>query len=501
MGGAGRGAGAGAGQAAMPLLEAALEYAASRPVRLHVPGHKGGPGLPPAMRRALGARAAALDATEVAGLDDLHLPSGPIARAQELAAAAFGADRTFFLVNGSTCGVLAMIGATCGPGDDIVMPRHAHPSAVAGCILAGARPVWVPVAADGATGVPLGPAPEAVRAALAGCRRPAAVLVVHPNYYGVAADVAAVVAAARGFGAAVLADEAHGAHFAFHPALPPAALAAGADASVQGLHKTGGALTGAAMLHLRGERVDARRLAAFLKLVETASPSYLLLCSLDAARAHLHAAGPAAIERCLVLAGRARRDIEGTGRFSCPGRELAAMPGAAGHDPTRLVVHARGVPGAAPGLAARLRSRLGVEVEMAAGSNIVAVLTWGDRPAGLRRLVRGLRVAGAGGWVTSNESHAAAERAALDLMSSVPEQVLPPRDAVYAPWREVALEKAVGATSAELAAVHPPGFLVLIPGERIGERLVAALAAMRRGGARFQGAADPLLATVRVVAS
>lgn len=490
----------GLGQTGTPLLAAVLAYAARRPARFHVPGHKGGAGLPPALRRALGRAVAALDVTEVAGLDDLRLPAGAIADAQGLAAAAFGADRTFFLVGGSTSGVIAMIAAACAPGDEVVLPRHAHPSAVAGCILAGARPRWVAVEVDGASQVPLGPAPEAVEAALAACRRPAAVLAVHPNYYGVAADVAGIAGAARRFGAATLVDEAHGAHFTFHPALPPSALSCGADVAVQSLHKTGGALTGAAMLHSRGRRVDPARLALMLKLVETSSPSYLLLCSLDAARAFLCDEGHNAIGGCLELAGRARREIEAMGPFDCPGLRLAGRPGAGGFDLTRLVVRAGGAPGSAPGLAEYLRSRHGVELEMAAGANLVAVLTWGDRPATVRRLVRGLKSARDAGAVAPDERCAAGQRAALELLGAPREQALAPREALYSAWRQAPLEAAVGEVSAELAAVHPPGLTILVPGERIGERAAAAAAALRRGGARFQGPADPDLHTVRVVA-
>lgn len=467
-------------QARAPLLEALLAYVARRPALFHVPGHKQGRGAPAEWRRALGRGALAMDLTEAPGLDDLHAPEGVIAEAQALAAAAFGAGRSYFLVGGTTAGLQALLLAVCRPGDRVVVPRHAHRSVLAGLILSGATPVYVAPEYDRELDIPLGVRPETLQAALAGSGPVRAVVVVHPTYHGTVLDTAGLVDVARHHGALVLADEAHGSHFAFHPALPVPALACGADAVVQSLHKTGGALTQASVLHVRaGSPLDPARVQEALRWVQSSSPSYLLLASLDAARRELALRGKELWARALELAGWARRQIN-----RLPGLRVAEYLGA---DPTRLVIDVRGRRLTGRTAASALWNQ-GVAVEMSGQGYVLALITPGDTRATVGRLVRALAALPWG--------HRAPEPLGLPPW---PEVVVPPREAALGEREAVPLRQARGRVAAELVAPYPPGVPVLAPGECITPAVIEYLERCVALGQHLQGPADPTLGTIHVL--
>ncbi|MGA1476659.1 MAG: aminotransferase class I/II-fold pyridoxal phosphate-dependent enzyme, partial [Prochlorothrix sp.] len=257
--------------------------------------------------------------------------------AQRLAAQTFGADRTWFLVNGSTAGVMAAILATCGPGDKILLPRNSHRSALAGLIFSGAMPVFVnPVyAADWDLWGTL--TPDQVAHALDQHPDLKAVLLLSPTYQGVGADIAAIAALTHTQGIPLLVDEAHGAHWGFHPDLPPRALSQGADLSVQSIHKTLSSLSQSAMVHTCGDRVSPQRLNQALALLQSSSPNALLLASLDAARHQMATAGLDLMAQTLHLAHQAQSALA-----AIPGLRVwqlaAPRSGFWTWDPTRLTV-------------------------------------------------------------------------------------------------------------------------------------------------------------------
>jgi arginine decarboxylase len=266
------------------------------------------------LKDLLGEQALAADLPELPELDNLFAPEGVIRDAQDLAAAAFGADRTYFLANGSTCGIEAAILATCGPGDKIIVPRNAHRSVIAGLVLSGAMPIFVTPDYSTELGLVLGVKAETIATALADHPDTRAVLLVSPTYHGLCSDIGAIAALTHPRNIPLLIDEAHGPHFAFHPDLPTPALALGADLVVQSTHKVLGALSQAAMLHTRGDRIDPDRLQAALQLTQSTSPSSLLLASLDAARHQMAIAGQALLSNTLDLARSMRRELAALSR-------------------------------------------------------------------------------------------------------------------------------------------------------------------------------------------
>lgn len=486
-----------------PLYEALLGYLREGVVRFHTPGHKGrvmagslwsgapDDTLTPA-KFAPGPLA--IDLTEVPGLDDLHAPTGPIARAQELAADAFGADETFFLVNGSTVGIQAAIMALCGPGDEIVIPRHAHRSVTSGLILSGARPVYVQPEYDADRGLLLGVTPDAVARALDAHPGARAVLVVHPTYHGLASNIERIVENSHHRGVPVLADEAHGAHFAFHPTFPTPALRAGADVAVQSVHKTLGSLTQSSLLHVKGSAVDRGRLRAALRLLQSTSPSYLLMASLDVAR-HLAATqGSQLLSEALALTARVRAAASGLPGLACYGDELLRLPSVKGFDPTKIIISPAGLGLSGKEAEALLRVECGLQMEMSDDRNVLALVTIADTEESTEALCRGLQALLARRRAVNPEGATAAR-----LPTGPAEVILTPREAFYAPAEPVRIERAFGRLSVETIAAHPPGIPLLCPGERISLEMVAYLEGARAVGISFQGPADPTLGTLMVV--
>lgn len=425
----------------------------------------------------------ALDLTELDETDNLHAPEGAIREAQVLAAGAFGATETFFLVNGSTGGLHAMVMAACAPGEAIALSRASHLSALGGIILAGARPVFLGTGYDAAWELPQDPTPDALRAAF---RDPAvrAALVTRPDYFGRASDLGALAEVCRAEDRLLLVDEAHGAHLGLDPRLPESALALGADAVVQSTHKLLSAMTQASMLHLGGDRLDPRQVRKLLRLLQTTSPSFVLLASLDAARAQREEEGARLWREVLDMVAAARQQLAAHG-LRCLG---PAHGPAAAWDPAKLVVDLSGTGHDGYEVAETLHERL-IQVEIATPRYVGALVTPGNTERDLERLVTGLvaAVARPGG-----------PRAALPLPPAPPELVALPRDAFLGRSRPVPLEAAVGEVAAELVCPYPPGIPALVPGERITREVLEYLNALRGLGASFVGPEDPTLGTIQV---
>ncbi len=488
-------------QQAAPLVEALARYAEGGVARFHMPGHKGGAGIHPRLRHLLGARVFRADVTGVEGMDDLHQPTGVIAAAQELAAAAFGADRSYFLVNGTSAGVQAMLLATCRDGDPVVLPRNIHKSILSGVILSGARPVFVQPELDGELGLALGVTPEAVRQALARTPGARAALVLYPTYHGVAADVRGLAAAAHDAGVPLLVDEAHGPHFRFHPVLPAPALEGGADACAQGMHKIAGGLTQASILHVREGRIDVPRLEAALRLIQTTSASYLLLASLDAARLHLATEGRQLLDRALALAAWVRERVNAIPGLYAFGGERLGRPGAVGLDPTKVTVTVKGLGLSGQQVEMILRYRFGIQVEMSDLFHVLLIVGFGNSEEEARRVVAALEQVArqAPGLREERVVGLLAEAERLGALPPLPEVAVTPREAFFAPCRPVRLEEAAGCVSAEVVTCYPPGIPLLCPGERVSRDVVDHLRLVRRSGLRVSGPRDPSLEYLHVL--
>ncbi|MCL1895313.1 MAG: hypothetical protein FWG03_02065 [Clostridiales bacterium] len=547
-----------------PLFDAVRKFADWDPVPFFIPSHKMGAGIDPRFKSFAGENIFKIDLSEVRWTDDFHGASSSIKEAQELAADAWGAAQSHFLVNGTSGGIIAAICSVCGEGDRIILPRNAHKSAVYGLVASGAEPVYIMPEIDEGRGLVLGLAPEALEQAFEQCsgrcnraaaasdqairqhsgrcnraaaasdqairqhsgrcnraggsfpdsiaRAPAkAVFTVSPTYYGVMSDTKALAETAHRYGAALIADEAHGNHMYFSERLPKGALELGADIVCQSTHKMSGALTQASMLHLgKGaeQRVDPGKVRANLSMFQTTSPSYILLASLDAARSYIATQGEALLDGVLDALEKARAEImqlpgiEVLGALGESGEQherpaLLSSEGAQGrclttlYEPTRLVVSARGLGIDGYELFRILREEYGIECEFADPYWCVCVAGLGTTAAHAEALAEALAQVsrGCGDGFQSQGG----------ILPPVPPLRMTPREAWFAEKEAVPFEAACDRVSAEMVVPYPPGIPVLCPGESVTGEVHAFLAEQRSQGRHLHCSAGDALETLSVV--
>lgn len=486
-------------QPTAPYLDALVAYGFRGPTRFHVPGHKGGAGADPGLRWALGERALLLDVPQDTEGIDVGPEPTPYAQAEQLAAAAYGAERSWFLTNGATQGNHALCLALAPPGTQVVLQRNAHASLIDGLVLSGGTPAFVAPETDDMLGMAHGVTPQALEAALSRAPGARAAFVVSPTYYGMAADVAGLAAVAHAAGAALVVDQAWGPHFGFHRDVPASALAQGADAVITSTHKLVGALTQAAMLHVAGGRdgvrVDTAAVARAVRLVRSTSPSSLLLASLDAARRQLAVHGQALLAGTLAAAADARAAVDAIPGCAVVGERLVGQPGVAAWDPLRLVVDVRGTGCTGYEVAAELRAADDIHLELATHATLVLVLGLHEQAEALERLVHDLR-----GTVARIARPVAAAQAPVVRAPVLGEQLaVSPREAFLGSTEVVAVDAAIGRVSCEAIAGYPPGIPALLPGERVTDEIVTYLRELAAAGARLHGASDPAFATITVL--
>jgi lysine decarboxylase len=495
----------GVDQTRTPYFDVLLDYVDSGVIPFHTPGHMQGKGMDPALRDFLGDNVLAIDLTQIRGLDDLLQPTEAIVEAQQLAAEAYGANHSFFLINGSTSGNQIMMMTAVNPGEKIAIPRNAHKSAMGGLIMSGAHPVWMQPEVDEALHMDHTVTPETVRRTLDEHPDLAAVYVVSPTYYGVAADLAGIVAAAHERDKPVLVDEAWGPHFHFHPDLPMDALEAGADLCINSTHKMLGSMSQTAMLHERSARVRLDRLKAVVKLFLSTSPNLVLVASLDVARRQMATQGRVLLQRTIELAQETRRRLNEIPGVYCFGEEQVGRPGVFALDPTKITITVKELGYTGYEAEEILRRRYNVQCELADLFNCLALFTIGTTPEAADRLVYGV-------------SELAREDRPIDVFSPsgvlerrlktgtyalprIPPIRMNPREAFLADTQFVRFRESAGRICAEVITPYPPGIPVISPGEEITPEIIEYLRLEQRAGVRMQGPYDSELRQIRVVST
>jgi arginine decarboxylase len=487
-----------ASQKRAPYLEALCEYAAREPARLHVPGHKGGAGADPQLREAIGERALRLDIPALTYGIDIGPDPTPFEEAQRLAAQAWGARRAWFLVNGASQGNLSAGLALAHHGDEVVVQRNAHSSAVDALVLSGLRPTFAAPELDPQLGIAHCLSPQTLDSALAQTPRAVGAWVVSPTYFGAVADVRALAEVAHARGVPLIVDEAWGAHMAFHEDLPAHALSLGADLVISSTHKIVGSLTQSAMLHLGeggAERIGEDAVDRAVTLTESTSPSSLLTASLDAARrlAFLH--GRELLAQTVQTLADTRAQIRAIDGLDVLDERMTGRAGVFAYDPLRLAVDIRGIAATGYELAPMLREIGDINLELYGQNVVVAVFGMGERALpGARRLVSALREASARAGL--DPSGASTSFAAPPPWG---ELAMTPREAFLGSQEVVPAADAAGRIAAESLATYPPGIPNVLPGERLTTETLAYVQRTLELGGSVRGASDRLLRTVRVV--
>jgi arginine decarboxylase len=483
-------------QPTAPYLDALVAHGFRGSTRFHVPGHKGGAGADPGLRRAIGDNALLLDLPQdTEGIDIGRSPT-PYQQAEQLAAEAYGARRTWFLTNGATQGNHALCLALAPHGTPVVLQRNAHASMIDGLVLSGGIPTFVAPAYDEELGMAHGVTPDALRAALEGTTpKPVAAFIVSPTYYGMTADIAGCAEVAHAAGAALVVDQAWGPHFGFHAGVPESALALGADAVLTSTHKIVGSLTQSAMLHVAdGGRIDPVAVGRAVRLVRSTSPNALLLASLDAARRQLAVHGEALLSRTLRAAAEARAAIDCIPGCAVVGEQLVGHPGVAAWDPLRIVIDVRATGCTGYDVAAALRAAYDIHVELATHATLVLVLGLDQPVRDLERFAHDF-----GETIARIERPGTTHEVTRPPAALQHELVVAPREAFLGRSEVVPVDDAIGRVSCEAIAGYPPGIPALLPGERVTAEVVDYLRRISTAGARLHGASDPAFQTVNVL--
>ena len=445
-----------------PMYEM-LSAAAGR-ASFHMPGHKGKAPFGPVDMYAL-------DTTELPLTDDLYAPERGVAQAQLLYAEAVVAAKTLLLTNGSTSGNHVMLQLYAREGDTVLLPRNAHMSAVNGCILGGLKVRWLPLSmtADGLCYIRA----EDVIASMDANPEAKVVLLTRPDFYGSCIDLERVVEAAHARNIRVVVDEAHGAHLPWMQGMKSAG-ACGADAWVQSVHKTLPALTGAAALHLaHGD--DHTRALTLLRREQSSSPNFVMLMTIDDARAYMEDCGTERLTAVSAAADEVRRMLPALGYADAhEGWRDTGLT----FDPTRLVIDA---PQGGKALAAALRER-GIDAEMYDLRRVVFILSAMDDAADVLAIGEALKDIPA----------IPADIPALPMITAIPERAMEVRPAVMADCERVPLADCTGRIAATTAGLYPPGIPLVCPGEIVPEEVVSRLM-QAKNQERFGVEGDTLL--------
>lgn len=449
----------------MPLFEALVHYAQQTVTPFDVPGHKMGAQTNP-LNLALGDMALRMDVNSMKELDLLSHPQSVIKEAQQLAASAFNADHAYFLVNGTTIGIIAMIAAVCKPGDTLLLPRNAHKSVMNGLILSGAIPAFIQPEVDYHFGISHGVSVSSVKKALQKHPEAKALLITYPTYFGSMNDLQEICRLAHSQDVTVIVDGAHGAHLNFmtDEILDP--LAAGADVVTVSMHKTGGSLTQSSLMLLNEGRILPETMQKVLNMLQTTSANYLLMSSLDVARRELALYGRERLAQLKPLVDEAVREIEAGSRY-----EVLKAPYVKEHfnqtyDWTKLVIRVNGIGLTGFEVYTILKDRYGIQMELAEGYVIMAVITGVDTKESIGRLVSALKdiEKGFGKKMTIVSTHV--------ISDQVNELILSPREAFYAEQEFIPIAEAVGRISADSLMIYPPGIPLVIPGELISQDVI-----------------------------
>lgn len=456
-------------QRCMPLAEHLDIVSKSKPISFHVPGHKHGQVFPhewkPVFQHIM-----KWDMTEITGMDDLHAPAGVIGEAETLARDFFRTKHTFFLVGGSTVGNLAMILAVCKPGEKVIVQRNCHKSIMHGLELAGARPIFLAPEWDPSAARFANPSYETVAAALQQHTDARALVLTYPDYFGSTYDIQPMIHQAHQLDIPVLVDEAHGVHFSLGSPFPPSAIELGADVVVHSAHKMAPAMTMASYLHVVSERVPTTELAYFLQMLQSSSPSYPLMASLDIARYYL-----ANFEE-----DTRKKTIESVRHLQMILANLPFWDFVPSADPLKLTFHVKH--SFSTKETAALLEESGIFPELATENQIL--FAHGLAPFQQMNLFE-KRVKTMRHPLKKSQNHATIEETNF-FPVCIQELDLPYQEMKHYTTRLVPIEKSIGEIAAEAVIPYPPGIPLLVKGERISERHLAHLSMLLEKGVRIQ---------------
>ena len=488
-------------QEKMPFVEALEAYKEQHFVPFHTPGHKIGVEAPQRLKDWMGP-ALPYDLGVMYALDDLHEPEGALKEAQDLTAELYGADHCWFSINGTTALIEAMVMGTVGPDETIIIPREAHRSVISGLVLSGAKPVYMDCQFDERWGIPLGVSLEDAVRTMEAHPEAKAILLVYPNYYGVGVDIVNIVKEAHKRGLIVLVDEAHGPHLPFDESLPIGAIEAGADLVAQSTHKSVGSLTQTSWLLGQGERINKRRITQMHQMLQSTSPNYIFLASLDMARHQLATEGKALISRTVELSLYLRNELHKiSGVTTMEYRDIQDR--VANYDCTKVLIDAKEL-GLTGIVFEQMLRKQRIEVELVQAHHVLVLLTIGDTKASVDALIKAVQAVSEKVLRTFKEFNNTEEEQLQDISKEsallpAPIVRITPRNAMYANREQIPLKEALHRIAGETIAYYPPGIPCVAVGEEISASVLQYIENRKALGYVPNGSDDMTLETIWVL--
>ncbi|QEK10908.1 aminotransferase class I/II-fold pyridoxal phosphate-dependent enzyme [Crassaminicella thermophila] len=460
-------------------------------VSFHIPGHKNGKIYQRYNKKYFPESILSLDVTEIPGTDNLHNPEEMIKEAQDQAAKFFEAEHTFFLINGTSTGNISALMTVANPNEKVIVARDCHKSVMHGLILGGLIPVYITPEVSKESNIPMGIKPEKIEKAIVKNPDVKAVILTYPNYYGICSDIEAIANIVHKYEKILIVDEAHGSHFNLSEDLPIPAIKAGADIVVQSIHKTLPSFTQSSMLHVKSNRVDIERLRFMLMMNQSSSPSYLLMSSLDVARAISENEGKSLMKELLESIDYFHEKIANEEGIKVLDKNLIGKYGVKNIDKTRLVIDMTKLGISGITLDKLLRERYKIQMEMSDINNVVAVCTIGNDRKDFEKLLKAL--------INIKKEITYKKIYLPPFFYHVPKMKITPRDAAFRKKTAINFEESIGKISGEYIIPYPPGIPILCPGEEITDEIIIYIKSLKERGINIIGMDDVDLEKIKVI--
>ena len=449
-------------------------------VSFHVPGHKLGKIYDRLGYSNILESLYKMDTTEILGTDNLHSPEGIIKESQERAARVFKSKNTYYLVNGSTCGIQASIMSVCSPKDKIIVNRDCHQSVINTLILGEIAPAYIYPQIDTKTNILMGIKNEDAIDTINKNLDAKAILLTYPTYYGQVYDLKEICNYAHSKGMIVIVDEAHGAHLGLSDKLPMTALEQGADIVIQSTHKTLPSFTQSSMMHIQGERVNQERLTSILRMIESSSPSYMLMSSLELAVDIYETKGKDLMEELLDNIDIFKKNME---------KYINIYND---NDRTKIFISSKELGITGYELDEMLRINYNVQVELSNYYGVLLICTIGNDREDFKSLEYALKDISLNHINNKNIGY-------IEYPMNIPVKALSPREAFYNEKKSVKIDDSIGKICGEYIIPYPPGICLVSPGEIITKDVIDYILVCNQKGMSISGMKDPSLGYIQII--
>ncbi|MDR0985310.1 MAG: aminotransferase class I/II-fold pyridoxal phosphate-dependent enzyme [Endomicrobium sp.] len=476
-----------------PIFDVLLSHAKRNVISLHCPGHKNGRSIDRKLKEYTNEEVYKFDVTVFDEVDSLHDPVSSIKKSQELMAQAYGVKNSIFLVNGTSIGNMAMLLSACDSGDSVILSRNSHKSVIAGIILSGVWPIWIQPKIDQDLDLIFNSTYEQIKDSLDKYPETKAVFITSPTYNGIVTDLKKIIDLCHKRGKIVMVDEAHGGHLIFNKKLPISATSAGADLCVQSTHKVLSALSQGSVLHFNSNLLDFNKVKKIVSMLQTTSPNYLILASIDLARRQAFLYGEKKFNNIINIAEYARDYInKHIKQMQCFTRNTIKKLGF-DLDVTKLTINVTKMGLSGYEIENILSNKYNIQLDYADMFNLIAILGEGTIKKDLEIFVRTLKD-------ISKKYPGLQKNWTLKIPSLATEMVMKPREVFLSDKiKKISLKKAVGHVAAQVLTPYPPGIPIIIPGERITKEICEYLLEIA-SKKRVSGQESDMLSTIKIFA-